>query len=197
MSRPFPKDHQYLPGSARFVNNDKDTIELLSIPIERNNNGETRAVSSIMPANPNHPPFQWVLENCDDLDNIHANTFRWIRDQRYAYEQQVMEIAKQEGLIFTSGLADVRSYKSFLESLFKPFDETKEAELNNLFSIKLELFEMPNIRQNENADLKKALRRAETPLDVIRAAIDIHLDNLENGLEIVEEDTSDTNQDSA
>lgn len=193
MARAFPETYEYVPGSARFTNNDKDTVEILYRKIDNHDD----IASSVMPANPSYPQFNWVLENCDDLDSIHANTYRWIRDERLAYENQVMLIAKREGLIFTSGLADVRSYKSFLTQLFKPFDETREAELNNLFSIKLELFEMPNIRQNTNAELKKALRRAETPLDVIRAAIDIHLDNLENGIEIEEEDTSDTTQDSA
>lgn len=183
MSRVFPEDCEYVPGSARFTNDDKNIIELLYRKID-----DEYIASSVIPADTNYPQFNWVLENCDNLDNIHANTYRWIREERHAYEQQVLEIAKQEGLIFTSGLADVRSYKTFLESIFKPFDDSKESELNNLFSIKLELFEMPHIRQNENADLKKALRRAETPLDVVRAAIDIHLDNLENGVEIVEED---------
>jgi len=197
MTRAFPKDSTYIPGSARFTNNEKDTIEILITKQVQDRFDKVETNSIIMPADPNYPPYQWVLENCEDLDGIHTNTFRWIREQRLAYEQQVMDIAKREGLLFTSGLADVRSYKSFLTELFKPFDETREAELNNLFSIKLELFEMPNIRQNQNAELKKVLRRAETPLDVIRAAIDIHLDNLENGLEIEEEDTSDTSQESA
>ena len=182
MSRAFPEDCEYVPGSARFTNDDKNIIELLYRKID-----DEYIASSVIPADTNYPQFNWVLENCDDLDNIHTNTYRWIREERHAYEQQVLEIAKQEGLIFTSGLADVRSYKTFLESIFKPFDDTKESELNNLFSIKLELFEMAHIRQNENADLKKALRRAETPLDVIRAAIDIHLDNVEKGIEILED----------
>jgi len=194
MSRAFPRNCEYLKGSARFTNDEKDTVELLYY-----NKEEENPIYNVhvLPADPDFPPFVWVLENCEDLDSIHANTYRWIREQRKAYEEQVMAIAKEEGLIFTSGLADVRSYKTFLESIFKPFDDTKEAELNNLFSIKLELFEMAHIRQNENPDLKKALRRAETPLEVVRAAIDIHLDNVANGIEIQEEDTSDTNQESA
>ena len=151
----------------------------------------------IISASTMDPYYQWVLENLETLDDIHTNTFRWIKEDRIAYENLVMELAKDQGLICTSGLADVRSYKTFLELLFKPFDESSESELNNLFSIKLELFEMANIRQSTNAELKKELRRAQTPVDVIKAAIDIHLDNLANGIEIVEEDTSSTNPDSA
>ena len=192
MSRPFPEDQTYVEGSARFTSNEKNIIEILT----RKDDEET-LISSIFPADTNNPVYQWILENCEDLDGIHVNTYRWIRDQRLAFEQQVIEIAKREGLIFASGLADVRSYKSFLTTLFEPFDESKEAEMNNLFSIKLELFEMPHIRQNTNNDLKKVLRRAETPLEVVKAAIDIHLDNLANGIEIEVEDTSSTNQDSA
>lgn len=195
MSRPFPEAYEYVPKSARFTNIEKDTIEILYQDV--NSPDDIKIMSCVMPANIEYPPFKWVLENCDDLDNIHLNTFRWIKDERTAYENLVMEIAKRDGLICTSGLADVRSYKTFLELLFKPFDESKEAELNNLFSIKLELFEMPHIRQSTNNDLKKALRRAETPIDVVKAAIDIQLDNLANGIEIVEEDTLNTSQDSA
>jgi len=182
MSRAFPEDCEYVPGSARFTNDKKDNIELLYKKIDNE-----YIATSIMPADTNYSQYNWVLENCDNLDNIHANTYRWIREARHAYEQQVLEIAKQEGLIFNSSLSGIESYKTFLGQLFKPFDDTKESELNNLFSVKLELFEMPNIRQNENAELKKALRRAETPLDVIRAAIDIHLDNVEKGIEILED----------
>jgi len=192
MSRAFPEDQVYVEGSARFTNDDKNLIEILT-----RKEGEENLISAVYPADNNSPIYQWILENCEDLDGIHVNTYRWIRDQRLAFESQVIEIAKREGLIFASGLADVRSYKSFLMTLFEPFDESKEAEMNNLFSIKLELFEMPHIRQSTNNDLKKALRRAETPLDVIKAAIDIQLDNLANGIEIEVEDTSNTTQDSA
>ncbi len=192
MSRPFPKDQTYVEGSARFTNNEKNVIEILT----RKDDDET-LISSIFPADPDSPIFQWILNNCEDLDGIHVNTYRWIKEQRLAFEQQVIEIAKREGLIFASGLSDVRSYKSFLETLFEPFDESKESEMNNLFSIKLELFEMPYIRQNTNNDLKKLLRRAETPIEVVKAAIDIQLDNLANGIEIEVEDTSNTTQDSA
>jgi hypothetical protein len=195
MSRAFPKDCQYVKGSARFTNDEKSIIELLYIKNEDELNTERQYTASAFPVD--SPQYNWVLENCDDLDNIHANTYRWIREARYNYELEVMEIAKREGLIFSSGLADVRSYTTFLTSLFEPFDESKESEINNLFSIKLELFEMPHIRQNTNTDLKKALRRAATPLEVVRAAIDIHLDNVENGIEIVVEDTSNTSQESA
>lgn len=192
MIRAFPEDQTYVEGSARFTSNEKNVIEILT-----RKDDEKALISSIFPADTDSPIYQWILENCEDLDGIHVNTYRWIRDQRLAFEQQVIEIAKREGLIFASGLADVRSYKSFLTTLFEPFDESKEAEMNNLFSIKLELFEMPHIRQNTNNDLKKVLRRAETPLEVVKAAIDIHLDNLANGIEIEVEDTSDTNQESA
>ena len=198
MSRPFPENNWYVPGSARFLNDDKDVVEILYAADGQDQfDDDFKAYSVVVPAKDSNAQFKWILENCDDLDGIHTNTFRWIRDQRLAYEQEVMEIAKREGLIFTSGLADVRSYKSFLQELFKPFDDSKEAEMNVLFSIKLELFEMANIRQSPNSELKKALRRAETPLDVVRAAIDIHLDNVANGIEIEEEDTSDTTQESA
>ena len=84
-----------------------------------------------------------------------------------------------------------------MTQLFKPYDNEDGTTLENLFAIKLELFEMNNIRQNTNAELKRALRRAETPLEVIRAAIEIYLDNVANGLQIEEEDTSSTNPDSA
>jgi len=182
MNRAFPKDCTYLQGTARFTNDEKNNVEILCL-----NNTTGEIFASNYPTE-NSPQFEWILENCEDLDEIHANTFRWIRQSRHDYEQTVLQIAKDEGLIFTSGLADVRSYTSFLKSIFKPFDDSKESELNNLFSIKLELFEMAYIRENQNAELKKALRRAETPLDVVRAAIDIHLDNVANGIQIQEDD---------
>jgi len=196
MSRPFPEDQTYVEGSARFTNNEKNVIEILTRS-ESEDTSKNIVTASVYPANPDNPVFKWILNNCEDLDGIHVNTFRWIREQRQIFEQQVVEIAKREGLIFSSGLSDVRSYKSFLTSLFEPFDSSKEAEMNNLFSIKLELFEMPHIRQNKNNDLKKELRRAERPIEVVKAAIDIHLDNIANGIEIEVEDTSSTNPDSA
>ena len=197
MTRPFSKDHFYIPGSARFTNLEKTTIEILHGPADYAENPKQHLDATHIIAKESNEQFQWVLKYCDDLESIHVNTFRWGREQRVEFEQQVAKIAKKEGLMYESGFQDVRFYKAFMAELFKPYDNEDGTALESLFAIKLELFEMNVIRQNTNAELKRALRRAETPIEVIRAAIEIHLDNVANGLQIEEEDTSSTNPDSA
>ena len=180
--RPFPKDGVYIEGSARFID-----VERTLVKVEYSHKDEIKIIN--IPADPEDLRFKYIIESCDDLDTIHQNTYRHVKKERIAFENFVMDIAKREGLLFDLGLGDSKSYKNFLVELFKPYEKSSTEDVNNLFAIKLDLFEIPQIRQSENSELKRELRRAQTPLDVVKAAIDIQLDNIKNDLEIQEEDT--------
>jgi len=62
-------------------------------------------------------------------------------------------------------------YKAIIQYLFKPFNSEEDKE--KLFMIKLQLFEVEEIKNNKNKDLKAKLRKSTTPLDAIKTAIEI------------------------
>ena len=185
---PFPSDCEYVLNSGRFIDEDRTLIRFFYRKIKEDDQ-EVKLHTYNLNCDPEDPRFNYFIEKCDDLDNVHLNTYRHLKNERINFEKLVMDIAKRDGLLFDLGLGDSKSYKNFLLELFKPYSSDDTENSNNLFAIKLDLFEIPHIRQSENSELKRNLRRAITPLEVVKAAIDIQLDNLENGYEIEVEDT--------
>lgn len=205
---PFPPDHEYVKGTARFADADRSVITLKYVKSNRFENltnldlqqqsyreisGKEDYKTFNLPVDPDDARFRYIIEECEDLDEIHQNTYSVLKDQRSNFEKIIMDIAKRDGLLFDLGLGDSKSYKNFLSNIFKPYKQNSNDDVNNLFAIKLDIFELPQIRQSQNAELKRELRRAQTPLDIVKAAIDIHYDNIKNDLEIQVEDNDPTN----
>lgn len=191
---PIPPEHEYIKESAVFADRDRTIVSFKYKKIKRSFHDDDQEVLVYnLAADPDDPRFRYFIENCDDVDNIHLNTYRINKEQRRAFESLVLSLAKEEGLIFDMGLGDSKSYKNFLWQVFQETDSTSNEDVNNLFSIKLDLFEIPHIRQSTNSELKRELRRAKTPLEIVKAAIDIQFDNIKNGLEIQVEDNDPTN----
>lgn len=194
---PFPPDHEYVKGSAKFADANRSVITLQYVKTNRFSyreiSGKEDYKTFNLPVNPDDARFRYVLEKCEDLDDIHQNTYASLKAERLNFEKVVMDIAKRDGLLFDLGLGDSKSYKNFLSNIFKPYKKDSNDDVNNLFAIKLDIFELPHIRQSTNAELKRELRRAQTPLDIVKAAIDIQFDNIKNDLEIQVEDNDPTN----
>lgn len=204
---PFPPNHEYVKGTARFADADRSVITLKYVKSNRfdkspdsNLQQSYREISGKedyktfnLPVDIDDPRFRYVIEECEDLDEIHQNTYSVLKDQRSNFEKIIMDIAKRDGLLFDLGLGDSKSYKNFLSNIFKPYKQNSNDDVNNLFAIKLDIFELPQIRESQNAELKRELRRAQTPLDIVQAAINIQYDNIKNGLEIQVEDNDPTN----
>ena len=102
------------------------------------------------------------------VDQLHERTHTKKQEERKLFEEQVMRIAKKEGMIFDETKLDTSAYGSIVKLLFS--DNENE---DHLFALKLALFEVEKIRDSENTELKTALRQSKTKVDALLNALKI------------------------
>jgi len=90
-------------------------------------------------------------------DVIHENTFRKNKEDRKAYEEEVVAIAKKEGLWQDILNAEEGAFLSTCK-LMMIADEDVDKEL--LFKIKIKIFEMDEVINSEDRELKSRIRKA-------------------------------------
>jgi hypothetical protein len=106
------------------------------------------------------------------IDQIHENTWNYIKESEEAFKETVIEIAKDRGWLVNmddGGTSDFN--KILVDIVFDEFDE--EIHKEKLFFLKINIFEKDFVKECVDKDLKKKLRRAATPLEAIRTAIEI------------------------
>lgn len=157
--------------TARFTNNDRTTLEALWEDSERNQ------IATYHEAIDGDAAWEEIKQHIS-IDAIHENTYNYIKASQEAYKQQILAYAKQDGLLYDIKGTDTSVYKVLVEKLFEPFDP--EANKEDLFLIKLQIFEQDAIKKSKDRKKKSDLRKAKTITEAIRLAIDIL------------EDTSDT-----
>lgn len=124
-----------------------------------------------MTTDENDTNFKHLLEHVT-IDEIHENTWRYIQESDQAFKDQVIEIAKERGWLVNmddGGTSDF--HRILIDMLFEPFDE--EIHKEKLFFFKIQLFEREFVKNCKDKELKKKVRRAATPLEALRGAIDI------------------------
>ena len=161
------KDKGYKLVTARFTDDLREVIEALW----EDENGEI--VSVYCQASDNDAEFKMLMEEIT-LDQLHDNTWAWIKEQEKVLEDAVVHIANKRGLIVSleGNELNAESYKAIVSALFVPFDPEKDKE--KLFLLKLELFEMPFIKAHKGPGsqiAKKKIRQAESPTAAISAAM--------------------------
>ena len=151
--------------TARFTNNDRTTLEALWEDEERNQ------VATYHEAVDGDAAWEEIKQNIS-IDAIHENTYNYIRSSQEIYKQQVLDFAKRDGLIYDlKNSIDNSIYKILVEKLFLPFDPVENKE--DLFLIKLQLFEMEHIKQCPDRAKKTELRKAKTIIEAIRVGLEI------------------------
>tara|TARA_B100000965_G_scaffold99392_1_gene81377 strand:+ start:4136 stop:4666 length:531 start_codon:yes stop_codon:yes gene_type:complete len=121
--------------------------------------------------------FNELLEHTS-IDQIHENTWNYIKESEEAFKETVIEIAKERGWLVNmddGGTSDFN--KILIDIIFDEFNE--EIHKEKLFFLKINIFEKDFVKECVDKDLKKKLRRASTPLEAIRVAIDIYDANQE------------------
>jgi len=155
--------HDFL--TAHFTNNERTIVESLWVDPKTN---EIREYT--LEAVEGNEDWETLLNHID-IDTLHENTYKHIREQNQQFEDQVIRIAKKRGMIYDIDSINTDLYKAIIQYLFKPFNSEEDKE--KLFMIKLQLFEVEEIKNNKNKDLKAKLRKSTTPLDAIKTAIEI------------------------
>ena len=154
-------EHKFL--SAHFTDNARTTVEVeWEAP-----DGKIR-VEYIM-AEEDNVNWKNLLEHIS-IDDLHEATYKHIREQNDIFEDSIIKIAKERGLIHD--LNEIRNqniHKLIIDTIFGAFDEEKDKE--RLFLYKLKLFELEKIKKSKKDSLKKKLRQAKTVIEATEIAI--------------------------
>tara|TARA_A100001035_G_C27766672_1_gene494019 strand:- start:281 stop:769 length:489 start_codon:yes stop_codon:yes gene_type:complete len=104
------------------------------------------------------------------IDQLHENTYAYIKATQRAFEATALQIARNKGIL--------KDYKDktvindvMMEILFNK-DDSSESK-NTLFVFKLKLFELDFIKNCKTRQLKSKLRKAENVREALKVAIDI------------------------
>lgn len=152
--------------SARFCDNDRTQIEVF---VKGDKEGEV--FPHIIELDENHPDYKNLI-SVTSLPEIHDYTDEWCTQQRKQFKEELLDIAKKEGIISEQNTKEVKVEKTFTEMLESVFstehDYNSENIKEQLFKAKLYAFEMPLIKDSDNRDLKAKLRKSETIKDVFK-----------------------------
>ena len=147
---------------AYFVDEDRKIIEVL---YTSNNFKETH--SHIVEYDVNHPDCQALLKVMN-LDDLHESTYQQKKEERKLFEEEAIKIAKKSGMVFDMNRLDTKFYPVMVKSIFEDSDNE-----DHLFALKLALFEVEQIRDSKNDELKKKLRQSKTKADCLINALTI------------------------
>ena len=147
---------------AYFIDNDRKNIEVLTTSEDKK-----QIIPTIMPFDKNNPAFK-ELTSVITVDDLHENTHQKKKDEQKIFEQKVMEIAKKDGLIVDDTKIDSGSFQKLVTSIFNEPDNE-----DHLFALKLALFELTDIRDSKNDELKKKLRQSKNKIEALKIGFDI------------------------
>ena len=148
---------------AHFSNNDRTTVESFWT------DGDVERVEYIE-AKEGDPIWKNLLTHID-IDALHEATYQHIKEQNAVFEESVIKLAKERGLLYDIDELSTDTYKLLSNMLFKKFN--KEEDKEKLFLYKLSLFEVPEIKESKSSVKKKKLRQAKNILEATKIAISI------------------------
>ena len=125
-----------------FINSFDDEIKTLKVTYEDNK-------IEIITLNLDDPKVSNIVKECGGVDQITSNTKKYNAD----FEKEV--------LLFEN----FKQQKSLYKNLVYIFDKQYTSE--ELFNLKIWLFEKPEVEKCKDIDLKKKLRTSKTLIDTI------------------------------
>ena len=152
---------------AYFTNNERTVVSILW------ENDKKEVVEETVLAEANEPGWENLLNQPEvTIDKLHERTVNRNREQRAIFEEQVVEIAKRDGLIYDGDHINTDIYKMFVQTIFNTELTEKEVK-EQLFMFKLALFELDKIKESNNREMKAALRKAETLPSALKIACEL------------------------
>jgi hypothetical protein len=147
---------------AYFIDDDRKNIEVLTTSEDKK-----QIIPTIMPFDENNHMFK-ELTSVITVDDLHENTYQKKKQEQKIFETKVIEIAKKDGLMLDDTRIDSNSYNKLVKAIFEQGDNEDQ-----LFALKIALFELPGIRDSKNDELKKKLRQTKNKIDTLKIAFDI------------------------
>lgn len=157
---------------AYFTNNERTVVSILW------ENDKKEVVEETVMAEANEAGWENLLNQPEvTIDKLHERTINRNREQRALFEEQVVEIAKRDGLIYDGDIVNTDLYKMFVKTIFNTELTEKETK-EQLFMFKLALFELDKIKDSNNREMKAALRKAETLPVALKIGCELFESNL-------------------
>ena len=147
---------------AYFIDNERKNIEVLQTSEDKK-----QIIPTIMPYDEENHLFK-ELTSVITIDDLHENTYQKKKQEQKIFETKVIEIAKKDGLMLDDTRIDSNSYNKLVKAIFEQGDNEDQ-----LFALKIALFELPGIRDSKNDELKKKLRQTKNKIDTLKIAFDI------------------------
>jgi hypothetical protein len=149
--------------TAYFIDVKKENIEMVLKSEDQKN-----TYVEVTPFDENNEQYK-ILTKIISLDQIHEITYKRIKEERRLFEKQMIDIAKKEGLILENNKIDTKFFNLLVKIIFEEKSEDKE----ELFTLKIALFELDKIKNSKNTELKTKLRKAQTIYDTLSVAFEL------------------------
>ena len=129
-----------------------------------------------------NPDVQQILKLWT-FEEIELNTRKLKKLERQAFEAEILEIAKRDGLILDpKGIQETNDLKKVevvrdaepstaFELLFKEHDYENEKTKEQLFKCKLMAFELDEVKNSKKRKIKSELRTAKTFREVLESTL--------------------------
>ena len=151
--------------TAYFANNERTVAKAIYI------NDEGNEVPFIVSAEDGNPQWEKILEKLS-LDDLHENTYKYIKKSEEDFKAQVMSIAKERNMLLDIDDMNTDAYKKLLSVIFEP-DEDARLKKESLFAFKLALFEFDAIKNSDDKETKAKIRKADSTISALESAIHI------------------------
>jgi len=145
---------------ASFIDNERQNIEVLT----KSDDGKS-VIPTIIPFDETNHMFKELMD-IKTLDELHEDTHNKKKLEGDLYKEQAIAFAKETGLVAGDDKSNIVT--KLIEYITKNTNNEDE-----LFALKLGLFEVEDIRNSESIELKKTIRQSKTKAEVLLSALKI------------------------
>ena len=146
---------------ASFIDNERQNIEILT----KSEDGKT-VIPTVIPYDENNDMFKELM-TIKTIDQLHEDTHNKKKEEGRLFKEEMLRIAKQDGIIGIELNKD--EYFAEIVNLITKDQENED----HLFALKLALFEVEEIRDSENIELKKNIRQSKSKAEILLNALKI------------------------
>ena len=145
---------------ASFIDSERKNIEVLT----KSDDGKS-VIPTIIPFDETNHMFKELMD-IKTLDELHEDTHNKKKLEGELYKKQAIAFAHEAGLVAEENTTPIIT--KIIEYITKDTDNSDE-----LFALKLGLFEVAEIKDSEDIELKKSLRQSKTKAEVLLNALKI------------------------
>jgi len=146
---------------ARFTSSKKNQVESIWFD-EENKTYEQVAIEVDLKS----PEYVKLLETFT-IDEISTMTDQYAKEETQNFLAIVKDIAEKHDLIYDPDAVNGKD-KLNIDHIFSPPEGDDGVDL--LFNVKLKIFELDEVLNSDNGELKKALRESKTPMEAFYIA---------------------------